>query len=115
MELEIGIGIIGLIIAAAALGYQQGWIPPKYRLPGTDLMTDPLTRNLFGPPERFENHPRKPLVVIRNMVPLYERDGFRIVRVLFGRECILGRELTWTGKVSDGSIQELVVMAKLGS
>jgi len=107
MAFTVALAILGLLISGLALAYQQGWIPSKYVVADFHPEKDPLLLKIFGPPP----FPRKPRFIIRYMVPQYKRDQYRIVRVGFGGEFKFGRECIFTGKVSDGSIQEQVLMA----
>jgi len=109
---ETLIGIAGLALGALALALERGWLPPKHHMVDPHPMQDPLAARVLGPPAAFEQSPRMPRVVVRHMLPQYEADGFRVVRVAFGREFRWGRECVWTGKVSDGSVSECVLVAR---
>ena len=98
----------GVLVPIVGIAYQQGWIPPKYHTPDSHPCKDPCLAKIFG----TDDSPRRPQFIIRYMIPKYEHDGFKIVRLAFGREFRFGREIVWTGKVSDGSIKETVLMAK---
>ncbi len=110
--MEVVIGIAGLVVALLALAFQQAWLPPKYEMADSHPLQDPVAAKIFGPASVFQQSPRQARVVIRHMVPGYKAEGFRVVRVAFGRESSLGRICVWRGKVSDGSIQECVLMAR---
>jgi len=108
----LAIGALGLVISAMALAFQRGWLPPKYHMADSHPLEDPVTAKIFGPASVFDHSPRKARVVPRYLVPKYRADGFKPVRVAFGREFRFGRQVVWTGKVSDGSIQECPLMAR---
>jgi hypothetical protein len=110
--MEVAIALLGLVLAALTLAFQQGWLPPKYHMAAADPYEDPVTAKVFGPVMLRDVTGRKPRVVLRYMVPQYEADGFRVVRILAGREFRWGRECHWTGRVSDGSVQTCVLMAR---
>ncbi len=110
--MELLIGLASLVLTALAIALQQGWIPPKYEMADSHPLRDPTTEKIFGPASVFDHSPRQARVVVRHMVPKYKAEGFKIVRIVFGREFSLGRVCVWRGKVSDGSIQECVLMAK---
>ncbi len=104
MEWLLGTVLIPLV----ALAYQQGWIPPKCEVTHVHPCKNALLARIFV----SDDSPRMPRFIIRHMVAKYKNDGFKIVRLAFSREFILGQEVIWKGKVSDGSIQECVLMAK---
>ena len=83
---------------------QAGQSEP-YRMKSSRPEEDSLTAVLVNTMGGLDG-PCKPRMVIRYMVPEYEGNGFVVIRSEDGRECV------WTGKVSDGTIQECVLMAK---
>ena len=110
--MEIFIGLAGVVLVALGIALQQDWLPPKYEMADSHPLRDPRTEPIFGPASVFDHSPRAARVVPRYALPKYKADGFEPVRIAFGRECRLGRLCIWRGKVSDGSIQECVLMAR---
>ena len=111
-RLEPLIGIASLMLAVLALALQQGWLPRKYEMVDSHPLRDSKIEPIFGPASVFDTSPRAARVVARDMMPKYKSNGFKVVRVAFGREFPFGRVCVWRGKVSDGSIQECVLMAR---
>ena len=101
-----------IILAGLALAFQQGWLPRKYKMVDSHPLRDPKTERIFGPASEFDNSPRAARVVARHMTPQHESDGFKVVRIAFGREFRFGQTCIWRGKVSDSSVQECVLMAR---
>lgn len=101
--------VIGVGIAILAFLYQRGILPPKYRMSDVHPMEDPVTVTLFSGEGGVDRLPR---CIIRYEVPKYKADGFKIVRIAFRREFLFGQECVWIGQVSNGSVQECVLMAK---
>jgi len=79
--------------------------PEPYRSSSVRVDENPVTARLAANIGGISG-PSLPRMVIRYEVPKYEGTGWEIVQLDDGRECL------WTGKVSDGSIQECVLMAK---
>ena len=77
----------------------------KHWMMTNELNSDPVTHSILQQLGGLSG-PRLPRLVIRYMVPQYESNGFEIVRTDDGEECV------FVGKVSDGTIQEQVLMAK---
>jgi len=96
-----------IFVAFVVLAYQMRWIPPKYQVADLHIAKNPLLVKIFG----SENSSRKPRFIVRHTIAQYKKDGFKVVRLAFGCEFCFGRECTWTGKISNGSIQETVLMA----
>lgn len=102
-------GAITVFIAILTFLYQRGILPPKYEMSDIHPMRDPVTVKLFLSNDGIDRLPR---CILRHDVPKYKQDGFKIIRIFLGREFPLGGECIWRGKVSDGSIQDCVLMAK---
>lgn len=79
--------------------------PEPYRSRSVRVDEDPVTAGLAADLGGISG-PSLPRMVVRYDVPQYEGTGWEIIRFSDGRECV------WTGKVSDGNIQECVLMAK---
>jgi hypothetical protein len=113
MEFLLGL-LIGSVVSPFLFWlFKPDWLrkffglEPKdpYRMtdrdPSKDPITAPIVETLGG-----MGGPRLPIMVARYMIPEYQGKGFEIVPTKDGRECV------FTGKVSDGSIQEMVLMAR---
>ena len=79
--------------------------PPPYQSRSVRTDGDPVTAGIAADLGGIDG-PCEPRMIIRYMVPEYEGKGYEVVRLEDGRECI------WTGKVSDGSLRECVLMGK---
>ena len=100
------------VVAFVALGYQAGWLPPQYRMADADPLNDKLTLKIFGPPEIAARSPRQAQVVPRHQLPKYRNDGFKVVRVAFGREFLIGRECVHVARREDGTLEDRVLVAR---
>lgn len=103
------IGIASLILTAVGLAFARGWLPPKYHMTDSSPYKDPITSRIFDTPGTTS---RQATVVVPYLIRQYEGNGYKKVRIAFGHEFRWGRKCVWTGKVSDRTIKECVLMAK---
>jgi hypothetical protein len=113
MEFFLGLLIGSLVVPFLFWLFKPDWLRKLFGLepkdpylmvnrdPDKDPITAPIVEALGG-----MTGPKQPTMVIRYMIPEYRGKGFEIVLTKDGRECV------FTGKVSDGSIQETVLMAR---
>lgn len=99
--------ILPVVLAFISIAYQQGWLPQKYEVADVHPTKDPLLAKIF----KTDDSSRKPRFIIRYEVPEYKSKGYKIIRIAFGQESLIGRECIWVGKVNDGTVQETVLMA----
>lgn len=103
---------MALLSAFVALGYRAGWFLPKYRLAHADLLQDKLTAKIFGPPEIMVRSWRQAQVVPRYQLSGYRSDGFKVVRVAFGREVLIGSQCVYAAQRDDGTWEDQVLVAR---
>lgn len=104
--------LMAVLAALVALGYRAGWFLPKYRLTSADPMQDKLTLGIFGPPEIAERSRRQVQVVSRYQLSSYRSDGFKVVRVAFGRELLIGSQCVYAARRDDGTWEDQVLVAR---
>lgn len=75
-------------------------------------LNDPVTGAIFGAEASFHASPRRARVVLRHLVAKYKADGFRGVRLAFGRECRSGLRCTWEGKSNGDAVERGIFMAR---
>jgi hypothetical protein len=101
---------IDYIGAGKIVGSLLNWLPHRlapYRMVSANVQEDRITAAIFGPTSQ-----RCARVILRYMLPQHNADGFKVVRIRGRREARFGRECVWTGTVSDGSVQECVLVAR---
>lgn len=103
---------MALLVALVGLGYRAGWFLPKYRMTKADPMDDNLTRKIFGPPEIAARSRRQAQVVARYQLSRYRSDGFKVVRVAFGREFFIGSQCVYAAERDDGTWEDQVLVAR---
>ena len=106
------LAVMAFLAVFVALGYRAGWFLPKYRLADADPMHDNLTRKIFGPPEIAACSRRQAQVVPRYQLSAYRSEGFKVVRVAFGREVLFGSQCTHAIQREDGTWEDQVLVAR---
>lgn len=101
-----------LLLALVALGYRAGWFLPKYCMAHADPAQDELTLKLFGPAETAARSRRQAQVVPRYQLAGYRSDGYKVVRVAFGRETMVGSQCIYPARREDGTLEEQVLVAR---
>ena len=104
--------VMALLVAFVGLGYRAGWFLPKYRLTKADPMDDNLTVKIFGPPEIAARSRRQAQVVPRYQLSRSRSDGFKVVRVAFGREFFIGSQCVYAAERDDGTWEDQVLVAR---
>lgn len=104
--------VMALLVAWVGLGYRAGWFLPKYRMTKADPMHDNLTLKIFGPPEIAARSRRQAQVVPRYQLSRYRSDGFKMVRVAFGREFFIGSQCVYAAERDDGTLEDQVLVAR---
>jgi hypothetical protein len=110
--MEMFFGVAGLVITIIGIALERGWLPPEYHMLDSNPLNDPVTAPIFGPGATFHASPRRARVVLRHAVAKHRADGFRVVRVAFGRECRWGRRCSWEGKSNGDALERGVLMAR---